>query len=321
MKKIGVVTTGGDAPGMNCAIRSVVRTAIYYGSEVIGIYDGFKGIYEKKFVKLNSRSVSGIINLGGTILKTKRFYEFKNKEIREKCFENLKEEGIEGLVVIGGDGSAKGAYLLYSEFNFPVVHIPASIDNDIYGTDYTIGFDTAVNTAIDAIDKIRDTATSHERTFIIEVMGRECGNLALEIGIVCGAEIVIIPEVKFEIDKIVEEIKEEEKKGKKSCIIILAEGAGKAENLSKILSEKLQDREIRYTVLGYIQRGGRPTYLTRKLATIFGNKAVEILINGKYGYMVGICGNEIVYVPLSEVVSNPKPLKLEYLDIIQKMSI
>ena len=321
MKKIGVITTGGDAPGMNCAIRSVVRTAIYYGIEITGIYEGFKGLYEKKFEKLNSRSVSGIINQGGTILKTKRFYEFKNKEIRERCFENLKEEKIEGLVVIGGDGSAKGAYLLYSEFNFPVVHIPASIDNDIYGTDYTIGFDTAVNTAIDAIDKIRDTATSHERTFIIEVMGRECGNLALEVGIVCGAEIVIIPEVKFEIDKIVEEIKEEERKGKKSCIIILAEGAGKAENLSKILSEKLPDREIRYTVLGYIQRGGRPTYLTRKLATIFGNKAVEILINGKYGYMVGIQGNEIVYIPLSEVVSKTKPVKLEYLDIIQKMSV
>jgi 6-phosphofructokinase 1 len=321
MKKIGVITTGGDAPGMNCAIRSVVRTAIYYRIEVIGIYEGFKGLYEKKFEKINSRSVSGIINQGGTILKTKRFYEFKKREIREKCFENLIEAKIDGLIVIGGDGSAKGAYLLYSEFNFPVVHIPASIDNDIYGTDYTIGFDTAVNTAIDAIDKIRDTATSHERTFIIEVMGRECGNLALEVGIVCGAEIVIIPEVKFEIDKIVEEIKEEERKGKKSCIIILAEGAGKAENLSKILSEKLPDREIRYTVLGYIQRGGRPTYLTRKLATIFGNKAVEILINGKYGYMVGIQGNEIVYISLSEVVSKTKPVKLEYLDIIQKMSV
>jgi 6-phosphofructokinase 1 len=321
MKRIGVITTGGDAPGMNCAIRSVVRTAIYYEVEVIGIHEGFKGLYEKRFEKLNSRSVSGIINQGGTILKTKRFYEFKNKEIREECFKNLKEEKIEGLIVIGGDGSAKGAYLLYSEFNFPVVHIPASIDNDIYGTDYTIGFDTAVNTAIDAIDKIRDTATSHERTFIIEVMGRECGNLALEVGLVCGAEIVIIPEVKFEIDKIVEEIKKEEKKGKKSCIIILAEGAGKAENLAKILKEKLPDREIRYTVLGYIQRGGRPTYLTRKLATIFGNKAVEILMDGKYGYMVGIQGNEIVYIPIFEVVSQTKPLKLEYLDIIRKMSI
>ncbi len=321
MKKIGVITTGGDAPGMNCTIRSVVRTAIYNGIKVIGIYEGFKGLYEKKFEKLNSRSVSGIINQGGTILKTKRFPEFKNKEIRKDCFKNLVEAKIEGLVIIGGDGSAKGAYLLYSEFNFPVVHIPASIDNDVYGTDYTIGFDTAVNTAIDAIDKIRDTATSHERTFIIEVMGRESGNLALEVGIVCGAEIVIIPEVKFEIDKIVEEIKEEEKKGKKSCIIVLAEGAGKAEDLAKILNEKLPDREIRYTVLGYIQRGGRPTYLTRKLATIFGNKAVELLIDGKYGCMVGIRGEEVVYVSLLDVVSKIKTPQIEYLDIIQKMSI
>lgn len=321
MKKIAVVTTGGDAPGMNCAIRSVVRTAIYNKIEVIGIYDGFKGLYEKKFTPLNSRSVSGIINQGGTILKTKRFYEFKNKEIREVCFKNLKEENIEGLVVIGGDGSAKGAYLLYSEFNFPVVHIPASIDNDIYGTDYTIGFDTAVNTAIDAIDKIRDTATSHERTFIIEVMGRNCGILALEVGIVCGAEIVVIPEVKFDIDKIVEEIKEEEKKGKKSCIIVLAEGAGKAEDFAKTLIEKLPEREIRYTVLGYIQRGGSPTYLTRKLATIFGNRAVELLIEGKYGYMVGIKGEEIVHVPLSEVVGKTKSIRTDYLNIVEKMAI
>ncbi|MCM8804191.1 MAG: 6-phosphofructokinase [Candidatus Omnitrophica bacterium] len=321
MKKIALATTGGDAPGMNCAIRSVVRTAIYNKIEIIGIYDGFKGLYEKKFLLLSSRSVSGIINQGGTILKTKRFYEFKNREIREISYKNLKEENIEGLITIGGEGSAKGAYLLYSEFNFPVVHIPASIDNDIYGTDYTIGFDTAVNTAIDAIDKIRDTATSHERTFIIEVMGRESGNLALEVGIVCGAEIVIIPEVKFDIDKLVEEIKEEEKRGKKSCIIVLAEGAGKAEDLAKKLSEKLPEREIKYTVLGYIQRGGKPTYLTRKLATIFGVEAVKLLIEGRYGYMVGIKGDNIVYIPLSDVVSKTKTPKIEYFDIIQKMSI
>ncbi|MGC8976450.1 MAG: 6-phosphofructokinase [Candidatus Ratteibacteria bacterium] len=321
MKKIGVITTGGDAPGMNCAIRSVVRTAIYNKIEVIGICDGFKGLYEKKFISLNSRSVSGIINEGGTILKTKRFHQFKNREIREIAYKNLKEENIEGLVVIGGDGSAKGAYLLYSEFNFPVVHIPASIDNDIYGTDYTIGFDTAVNTAIDAIDKIRDTATSHERIFVIEVMGRESGILALEIGLVCGAEIVIIPEIKYDIDKIIEEIKEEERKGKKSCIILVAEGAEKAEVLTKILSERLPEREIRYTVLGYIQRGGSPTYLTRKLATIFGTKAVELLIEGRYGYMIGISGEKIVYIPLSEVVSKTKSPNLEYLNIVEKMSI
>ncbi|MCS7181090.1 MAG: 6-phosphofructokinase [bacterium] len=321
MKNIGIITSGGDAPGMNAIIRSVVRTAIFYNLKVIGIYEGFKGLYEKKFVELGSRSVSGIINKGGTILKTKRFYEFKKKEIREKCYENLKEIGIEGLVVIGGDGSAKASYLLHSEFNFPIVHIPASIDNDIYGTDYTVGFDTAVNTAIDAIDKIRDTATSHERTFIIEVMGRNSGNLALEIGLVCGAEIVIIPEKKIDIDSIVEEIKEEAVRGKKSCLIILAEGAGKAEELSKKLNEKLPDREIRYTVLGYIQRGGSPTYLTRKLATIFGNKSVELLIKKMYGYMVGIKGEEVVYIPLAEVVNNSKLPNFEYFEYIKKMAI
>lgn len=321
MKKIGVITTGGDAPGMNATIRSVVRSAIYNNIEVIGIYDGFKGLYEKKFEKLTSRSVSGIINQGGTILKTKRFYEFKNKEIREICYKNLVQENIEGLVTIGGDGSAKGAYALYSEFSFPVVHIPASIDNDVYGTDYTIGFDTAVNTAIDAIDKIRDTATSHERTFIIEVMGRDSGNLALEVGIVCGAEIVIIPEIDFNIENIVEEIKQEEKKGKNSCIIVLAEGAGKAEELAKILSDKLPEREIRYAILGYIQRGGRPTYLTRKLATIFGSKAVEFLLENKYGYMVGIKGEEILGIPLIDVVSRKKEPNINYLDIIRKMAI
>ncbi|MCM8784757.1 MAG: 6-phosphofructokinase [Candidatus Omnitrophica bacterium] len=321
MKKLGIITTGGDAPGMNAAIRSVVRTAIYNNIEVFGIYEGFKGLFDKKFEKLTSRSVSGIINQGGTILKTKRFYEFKNKEVREICYKNLKQKKIEGLIIIGGDGSAKGAYLLYSEFNFPVVHIPASIDNDVYGTDYTIGFDTAINTAIDAIDKIRDTATSHERTFIIEVMGRESGNLALEIGIVCGAEIVIIPEIEFNIESIVKEIKEEEKKGKKSCIIVLAEGAGKAEDLAKILSKKLPEREIRYTVLGYIQRGGKPTYLTRKLATIFGNKAVELLLKNKYGYMVGIKGEEIVEVPLIDVVSKKKKPNINYLNIIKEMAI
>lgn len=321
MKKIGVMTTGGDASGMNCAIRAVVRTAISNNLNIVGIYEGFRGLYEKKISPLNSRNVSGIINLGGTILKTIRFPDFKKKEIREVCYKNLKEYGIEGLVIIGGDGSAKGAYSLYSEFNFPVVHIPASIDNDIYGTDYTIGFDTAVNTAIEAIDNIRDTATSHERTFVIEVMGREKGNLAVEVAIACGAENVIIPEVEFKIDDIVKDIEEQRKKGKKSCLIVLAEGAGKAENLTKILSEKLPDREIRYTVLGYIQRGGKPTFLTRKLATIFGYRAVECLIKGKYGVMVGIKGEKIVEISLSEVTSKTKTPDLKNLNLIKTMAI
>ncbi|MCD6408214.1 6-phosphofructokinase [bacterium] len=321
MKRIGVLTSGGDAPGMNPVIRAVVRSAVSFNMEIIGIQRGFKGLYEKEFLELNSRSVSGIINQGGTILKTNRFPEFKNSEVRKKCYENLIEAGIEGIVVIGGDGSAKGAYLLYSEFNFPVVHIPVSIDNDVYGTDYTVGFDTAVNTAVEAIDKIRDTATSHERTFIIEVMGREKGNLAVEIAVACGAEIVIIPEIKIDWEEIVKSLKEQERKGKKSSIIILAEGAGKAEVFAEKLKKEFPERHIRYSVLGYIQRGGTPTYMTRKLATLFGYHAVKMLKEGIYGYMVGIKGNEIIYFPLKKVVCTTELPHLEYLNLIDYMAV
>lgn len=321
MKKIGVLTTGGDAPGMNAAIRAVVRTALNYNLEVTGIERGYRGLYEKNFITLTSRSVSGIINRAGTFLKTIRFPEFKEFDIREKCYKNLCAEGIEALVVIGGDGSSKGAYHLSSDFDFPVALIPASIDNDLYGTDFTIGFDTAVNTAVSAIDNIRDTATSHNRTFVIEVMGREKGNLALEVALACGAEIVIVPEVKISEEKIVSLLKEQAAKGKVSSIIILAEGAGKAQDLTASLQNALPDREIRYSVLGYIQRGGTPTYLTRTLATRFGVAAVDILMKGKYPYMVGIKGTEIVYVPLKEVISNQKQISEAHLEIINRMAI
>ncbi|MCM8762387.1 MAG: 6-phosphofructokinase [Candidatus Omnitrophica bacterium] len=321
MKKIGVLTTGGDAPGMNAAIRAVVRTALSYGLEVTGVERGFRGLYEKSFVKLTSRSVSGIINKGGTFLKTIRFPEFKEYGIRKACYENLEKEGIEGLVIIGGDGSSKGAYYLYNDFNFPVVLIPASIDNDLYGTDCTVGFDTAVNTAVSAIDNIRDTATSHNRTFVIEVMGRESGNLALEVALACGAEIVIIPEVKIPYEKIVYLLKEQAEKGKISSIIILAEGAGRAEDLTAFLQKALPEREIRYSVLGYIQRGGTPTYLTRALATRFGMAAVDILLKEKHPYMVGIKGNEIIYTPLKEVISNQTSISEAHLEIIKRMAI
>lgn len=320
MKKIGVLTTGGDAPGMNAAIRAVVRTALSYGIQVTGIKRGYRGLYEKDFINLTSRSVSGIINKGGTFLKTIRFPQFKEYSVREKCYQNLCSEGIEGLAVIGGDGSARGAYHFSNDFNFPVVLIPASIDNDLYGTDFTIGFDTAVNTALCAIDNIRDTATSHNRTFVIEVMGREKGHLALEIGLACGAEIVLVPEVKISEEKIVELLKEQEKKGKESSIIILAEGAGKAEVITAFLQKALPEREIRYSVLGYIQRGGAPTYFSRVLATRFGVAAVELLIQKKYPYMVGIKGNEIVHIPLKEVITNSGSISEEYLDIIRRMA-
>ncbi|MCX8082055.1 MAG: 6-phosphofructokinase [bacterium] len=321
MEKIGVLTTGGDAPGMNAAIRAVVRTALSYNLEIVGIEKGFKGLYEKNFIKLTSRSVSGIINKAGTFLKTIRFPEFREYEIRKICYEHLQVEGIEGLVVIGGDGSSKGAYYLSMDFNFPVVLIPASIDNDIFGTDYTIGFDTAVNTAVSAIDNIRDTATSHNRTFVVEVMGKEKGNLALEVALACGAEIVLVPEIKIPYEKVVRLLKEQEEKGKESSIIVLAEGAGKAEELTAYLKKALPEREIRYSVLGYIQRGGTPTYLTRTLATRFGVSAVNLLMQKKYPYMIGIKGNEIVYVPLKEIISTQKPISEAYLEIINRMAI
>ncbi len=321
MKKIAVLTTGGDAPGMNPAIRAVVRTALYENLEVYGVRRGFKGLYEEDIIPLSSRDVGNIINRGGTILKTARFPEFKKYEVRQKCVDILKKREIDGIVVIGGDGSAKGTYLLYNEFSLPAVLIPASIDNDLYGTDYTVGFDTAVNTAVEAIDKIRDTATSHERTFIVEVMGREKGNLAVEIAAACGAENVIIPEIDFNIENLVSSIKSQQKKGKKSCLIILAEGAGKAEEIAKLLQERLPDRQIRYSVLGYIQRGGNPTYLTRVLATVFGFYAVKFLLEGNYGYMVAISGNKIEKVPLEKVVSNRKLPDMEKLEIIKYMSI
>lgn len=321
MKKIGVLTTGGDAPGMNAAIRAVVRTAISCKMEVTGVEKGYSGLYDKSFIPLNSRSVSGIINRAGTFLKTKRFPEFKDFKVRKRCYENLIEEGVEGLIVIGGDGSAKGAYRFSSNFNFPVVLIPASIDNDLYGTDFTVGFDTAVNTAVSAVDNIRDTATSHERTFIVEVMGREKGNLAIEVGVACGAEIVIIPEVKIKRAKIVKLLKEQDKKGKTSSIIILAEGAGKSEELTAFLQKKLPEKQIRYSILGYIQRGGSPTYLTRVLAAEMGTAAVEILQKRRYPVMVGIKGNEIVYVPLKDVISHSKDIPLKHLEIVKNMAI
>ncbi|HIE43851.1 MAG TPA: 6-phosphofructokinase [Candidatus Omnitrophica bacterium] len=321
MKRIGVITTGGDAPGMNTAIRAVVRIALGVGMEVFGIRRGYRGLFENDLFRMNSRSVSGIINMGGTILKSIRSPEFKERRVREKAHENLKENRIEGLVTIGGDGTARGAFCLFSEFNFPVVLIPASIDNDVYGTDYTVGFDTAVNTAVDAIDRIRDTATSHERIFIIEVMGREKGNLALEVAVACGAEIVLIPELKIDWDKICVEIKEQERKGKVSSMVVLAEGAGKAQDVVKVLKEKFPEREIRFSVLGYIQRGGKPTAFTRTLATKFGMEAVRMLQDELYGYMVGLKDGKIVHIPLKQVASQRKPPPLEYLEIVKLMAI
>ncbi|MGB9641660.1 MAG: ATP-dependent 6-phosphofructokinase [Candidatus Ratteibacteria bacterium] len=321
MKKIGVLTSGGDAPGMNCAIRAVVRTAIGAGLVVAGIRRGFRGLFEDDIIELNARSVSGIINRGGTILRTIRFPELKERDVQAVCFENLKKRKIDGLVVIGGDGSSRGASALYQNFGFPVCVIPASIDNDVYGTDETVGFDTAVNTAIEAIDKIRDTATSHERIFVVEVMGREHGFLALDVAIASGAEIVMIPEKPITIRKVVEILEVDRIKGKVSFLVVVAEGAGRAHEVAKEITQLMPEAEARYSVLGYIQRGGTPTYQTRCLATMFGNAAIKGLVDGLTHFMVGIHGTEIVRVDLKEVVSNTKHISEEKLKLVEAMAI
>ncbi|MCM8822205.1 MAG: 6-phosphofructokinase [Candidatus Omnitrophica bacterium] len=321
MKRIAVLTSGGDASGMNCAIRAVVRTSIASGLQVYGVMRGFLGLYENDFIHLNSRSVSSIINKGGTILRTIRFPEFKNTDVQKKCLKNLKEKGIDALVVIGGDGSSRGAFYFHSNTDFPVCVIPASIDNDVCCTDFTIGFDTAVNTALEAIDRIRDTATSHERIFVVEVMGREHGFLAIEVAIAAGAEIVLIPERPVFIEEVIRILQKDKEMGKVSSLIILAEGAGKAHEIARQINEKMEGAEARYSVLGYIQRGGVPTYQTRYLATVFGNHAVKGLLDGLDCFMVGIKGSNFCKIPLKDVVSGSKEISEEKLKIIEQMAI
>ncbi|HDQ25405.1 MAG TPA: 6-phosphofructokinase [bacterium] len=311
MKRIAVMTTGGDAPGMNAAIRAVVRTAISKGAGVFGVEHGFKGLLENRFVRMDSHSVSGIINRGGTMLQTMRCPEFHKKNVRKSAYHNIKNMKIDGLAVIGGDGSRRGAHIISKESGVPVVFIPGSIDNDVYGTDYTIGFDTAVNVGLGAIDKIRDTAASHERVFIVEVMGRERGFLALEIGLTGGAEIILIPEFKkeAEIGRICSVLKAGIEKGKDSSIIVMAEGVG----LSNKFAERIEKRigmEARYTVLGYIQRGGSPTAASRRLGLTFGYKAVKALLGQKRGEstMVGIQANTMVVHSLKNVIGKERKI-------------
>ncbi len=298
MKKIAILTSGGDAPGMNASIRAVVRYGIACGMEVMGIQRGYTGLIEDDFIEMGLRSVSDIIHRGGTILRTARCPEFKTPEGRAKGVENLRKHGVEGLVVIGGDGSFMGAKLL-SELGFPTVGIPGTIDNDLAYTDYTLGFDTACNTILDAINKIRDTMSSHERISIVEVMGRNCGDLALYAGIGGGAEIIIVPEMKMTTDDIVSKLQEFRASGKRSGIVILAEGAGHADDLMKALTEKT-DLHIRSTVLGHIQRGGSPSNQDRYLGTCFGTHAVKLLADGIGNRIVGIKDNKIYDVDIIE---------------------
>lgn len=309
IKTIAVVTPGGDAPGMNTAIRAVVRTAIYNGLKVYGIEKGWLGLIESKIKDMELQSVGGIINRGGTILHTHRCPEFKQKDVRKKACENLKAFNIDGMVVIGGDGSLKAAHELLKEYDFPIINIPASIDNDIYGTDYSIGFDTAVNTALDAIDKIRDTATSHERVFVIEVMGRNNGFIALDVGLVSGAEAIIIPEVPYNIDAIGQKLRYGQQRGKSSFIVVVAEGAAKAHDIAKQL-QKRTDMDVRVSILGHIQRGGSPSALSREAACKLGARAVQLLIEGKKGLMVGLISDKVIETPVEEIFRRKKQIDM-----------
>ncbi|WLR50194.1 6-phosphofructokinase [Bacillus tianshenii] len=292
MRRIGVLTSGGDAPGMNAAVRAVVRKAIFHGLEVYGIYHGYAGLINGDIQKLEVGSVGDIIHRGGTMLYSARCEEFKTYEGQQKGIEQLKKHGIDGLVVIGGDGSFQGAKKL-TEQGYPCIGVPGTIDNDIPGTDFTIGFDTALNTVLDAVDKIRDTATSHERTYVIETMGRNAGDIALWAGLAGGAESILIPEMNYEMDDIIERLNNAYARGKKHSIIIVAEGVGSGVEFGKEI-QKRTNFETRVSVLGYIQRGGSPTAVDRMLASRLGAKAVELLIAGSAGRVVGIQNNELV---------------------------
>jgi 6-phosphofructokinase 1 len=317
--KIGVITSGGDAPGMNAAIRAVVRTGIYNGLEVHGIMRGYQGLIEDDIFRMESRSVANIIQRGGTILKTARCREFYEPAGRKKAYENLVQRGINGLVIIGGDGSFRGAVQFSKEFDIPCIGIAGTIDKDIYGTDFTIGFDTAVNTAVEAIDKIRDTMDAHDRIFIIEVMGRDAGYIALHSGIATGAENIMIPELKTNMDDIIKSLQEKERRKKLVNLIVVAEGDGfgGANEVQKVLSEKLPKAEIRVCILGHIQRGGSPSCIDRLIASRMGYHAVESLMEGRFNVFVGILNNKMHYIPLENAVKNRGKISDEWMKIVK----
>lgn len=305
IKNIGVLTSGGDAPGMNAAIRAVVRAAIYYDLQVTGILRGYEGLTHGDFISMERKSVANIIQRGGTILKTARSDSFRTTEGRAKAYDQLKQHGIDGLIVIGGDGTFTGANLFANEYNFPIVGLPGTIDNDLQGTDFTIGYDTAINTVVNAVDKIRDTAESHDRLFIVEVMGRDSGLIALRSGIGVGAEAILIPEANMGVEGLVNRL-EIGRKDKASKIIIVAEGdeVGGAFNVGEVLKERFPHYDIRVSVLGHIQRGGKPSCMDRVLASRFGVAAVEGLINGQSGVMVGQVNRELVFTPFAQAIKH-----------------
>ncbi|MCM3092023.1 MULTISPECIES: 6-phosphofructokinase [unclassified Cytobacillus] len=319
MKKIGVLTSGGDSPGMNAAVRAVVRKAIYHNIEVYGVYGGYSGLMSGNIKKLDLGSVGDIIHRGGTVLHSARSEEFKTKEGQQKGIEQMNKHGIEGLVVIGGDGSYRGAKAL-TEHGFTCVGVPGTIDNDIPGTQYTIGFDTALNTVIDAIDKIRDTATSHERTFIIEVMGRDAGDIALCAGLAGGAETILIPEAGYSMDEIAERLKKGHERGKKHSIIVVAEGVCSGVEFAKQVKEAT-NFDTRVSVLGHMQRGGSPTAFDRVLASRLGAYAVELILEGKGGRAVGIQNNKLVDHDIIEILDREHTIDLDLYKLSKELSI
>lgn len=323
MKKIAVFTSGGDAPGMNACVRAVVRTAMYSQVEVIGIVRGYEGMINGDFLPMQSSSVSNIIQRGGTILKSARSKHFMTKEGRIKAAANLKKEGVEGIVAIGGDGTFTGAKIFYEEHGIPTIGAPGTIDNDLYGTDYTIGYDTAVNTVVDAVDKIRDTADAHDRLFFVEVMGRDAGFIALRSGIGVGAEAVLVPETETYVDRLIEKLQKGWERKKTSSIIIVAEGddAGGAYEVAEKVKAKFKHYETKVTVLGHVQRGGSPTASDRVLASQMGNAAVIALIEGRKNEMVGIVNRQVIFTPFEKAIKHNQQLNQELLKLADVLSI
>jgi len=323
MKKVAIFTSGGDAPGMNACIRAAVRGAIYHKVEIYGIYRGYDGMIEGDFEKLASRSVSNIIQKGGTILKSARSMEFKTPEGRKKAYEQLSKEGIEGIIAIGGDGTFTGAKIFFEEYGIPTVGAPGTIDNDLYGTDYTIGFDTAVNTALEAIDKIRDTADSHNRLFFIEVMGRDSGYIAIRSGIGGGAELVMVPETETSINEVISTLQEGWNRKKTSSIVVVAEGdeEGNAMEIAEKVKKHIHMKDIKVSILGHIQRGGTPSAQDRILASQLGLAALEGLLNGQKNVMVGIVNNEIVYTSFEDCIGKTKELNENLIRMVKILSI
>ena len=323
IKCIGILTSGGDAPGMNAAIRAVTRSAIYNGLQVKGIYRGYKGLITGEIQEFKTQNVSNIIQLGGTILKTARCQEFKTPEGRKIAYETMQREGIDALIVIGGDGSLTGARLLAQEFDVPCIGLPGTIDNDLYGTDTTIGYDTALNTILDAVDKIRDTATSHERLFFVEVMGRDAGFLALNGAIAAGAEAAIIPEFNTEVDQLEEFINNGFRKSKNSSIVLVAESeiTGGAMHYAERVKNEYPQYDVRVTILGHLQRGGRPTAHDRIIASRMGVASIQALMEGQRNVMIGIENDKIVYVPFAKAIKNDKPIDRELVNVLNELSI